>query len=88
MERITLSFNIADRKLGYDEADTFRRQLASVLDAALQPAQAGKWVGGMHTKDAIEIFLMVDDYDRALPLIESALKDHLLYSSMKVTRRS
>jgi hypothetical protein len=58
MERITLSFNIPQtQKMDYDEASDLRKDISTRLDAALKEAGVGKWTGGMHTKDHIEIFL-------------------------------
>ena len=75
MERITLSFNIPQtQKLDYDEASDLRKDISTRLDAVLKEAGAGKWTGGMHTKDHIEIFVMVNDYKKALPVIQSTLK--------------
>jgi hypothetical protein len=87
MERIILAFNISQtQKMDYDEASSLRKDISTILDAALKEAGAGKWTGGMHTKDHIEIFLMVKDYEKALPVIQSTLGGHWLYPYMKIKR--
>jgi hypothetical protein len=87
MERITLTFDISQtQKMDYHEASDLRKDISMRLDVALKEAGAGKWSGGMHTKDHIEIFVMVDGYEKALPVIQSTLKDHLLFRCMKIQR--
>ena len=89
MERITLTFNISQtQKMDYDEASNLRKDISMRLDEALKEVRAGKWTGGMHTKDHIEIFLLVNDYDKALPVIQSTLNNHWLFPNMKIQRNS
>ena len=89
MERITLSFNISQsQKMDYNEASSIRKDISARLDEALKEVGAGKWTGGMHTKDHIEIFVMVNDYEKALPVIQSTLKDHWLFPYMKIKRNN
>ncbi len=87
MERITLTFSISQtQKMDYDEASNLRKDISMRLDEALKEAGAGKWTGGMHTKDHIEIFVMVKDYNQALSVIQSSLKVHWLFPHMKIKR--
>jgi hypothetical protein len=89
MERITLSFNISQtQKMDYDEASALRKDISMRLDVALKEAGTGKWTGGMHTKDHIEVFVNVNDYDKARPVIKSTLKDHWVFPYMKIQRNS
>ena len=88
MERITLSFDIEKSQIDYDGASDLRHDISMRLDKALKSANSGKWVWGTYTKDYLEIFVIVDDYQQALPVIQDTLKDHWLLPLMKITRRS
>jgi hypothetical protein len=84
MERLTVSFDISESRIDYIKASEIRKEVSSRLDTALRASGAGKWAGGSYTKDMIEIFLMVNDHEQTLPVIQSALKDHWLLPLMKV----
>ena len=88
MERITLSFDISKSHIDYDGASDLRQDISTRLDKALKSANSGKWVGGSYTNEYMEIFVKVDDYQQALPVIQATLKDHWLLPLMKITRRS
>ena len=88
MERITLSFDISESHINYDGASDLRQDISTRLDKALKSANSGKWVGGSYTKDYMEIFIKIDDYQQALSVIQATLKDHWLLPLMEITRRS
>ncbi len=88
MERITLSFDISKSQIDYDGASDLRQDISMRLDKALNSANSGKWVGGSYTNEYMEIFVKVDDYQQALSVIQTTLKDHWLLPLMKITRRS
>ena len=88
VERITLSFDISKSHINYDGASDLRHDISTRLDQALKSATAGKWVGGSNTKEYMEIFVKVDDYQQALSVIQTTLQDHWLLPLMKITRRS
>ncbi len=88
MERITLSFDISQSHIDYGGASDLRQDISTRLDKALQSTNSGKWVGGSYTWEYLEIFVKVDDYQQALPVIQATLKDHWLLPLMKITRRS
>ena len=87
MEKVSLSFNISPLKMTYMDAADHRKSIALLLDKALRDTDTGKWVGGSYTKNIIEIFLTLNDYDRALPIIKSVLKTHRLAPYMRITRQ-
>ena len=88
MERITLSFDIEKSHMNYEGASDLRDDISTRLNKALKSANSGKWVGGSYTKEYIEIFFKVVDYQQALSVIQTTLKDHWLLPLMKITRRS
>ena len=88
MERITLSFDIEKSHMNYEGASDLRDDISTRLNKALKSANFGKWVGGSYTKEYIEIFFKVVDYQQALSVIQTTLKDHWLLPLMKITRRS
>ena len=88
MERITLSSDISKSNLDYDGASDLRHDISSRLDQALRKANSGKWVGGSYTKNIIEIFVKVNDSQKAILIIQDTLKDHWLLPLMDITRRS
>ena len=88
MERITLSFDIEKSHMNYEGASDLRDDISTRLNKALKSANSGKWVGGSYTNEYMEIFVKVDDYQQALPVIQATLKDHWLLPLMKITRRS
>ena len=87
MEKLSLSFYTSSLKMTYMEAAGYRKSIALLLDKALRDTDTGKWVGGSYTKNVIEIFLTVNDYDRVLPIIKSVLKTHRLAPYMKIARQ-
>ncbi len=87
MEKITLSFYTSSLKMTYMEAAGHRKSIALPLDKALRDTNTGKWLGGSYTKNVIEIFLTVNDYDQALPIIKSVLKTNRLAPYMRITRQ-
>ena len=70
----------------YMEAAGHRKGIALLLDKALRDSDTGKWVGGSYTKNVIEIFLTLNDYDRALPIIKSVIKTNRLAPYMRVVK--
>jgi hypothetical protein len=88
MERITLSFDIEKSHMNYEGASDLRDDISTRVNKALKSANSGKWVGGSYTKEYIEIFFKVVDYQQALSVIQTTLKDHWLLPLMKITRRS
>ena len=88
MERITLSFDIEKSHIDYDGASDLRHDISTRLDKALKSANSGKWVGGSYTNEYMEIFVKVDDYQQAIPVIQATIEDHWLLPLMKITRRS
>jgi hypothetical protein len=88
VERITLSFDIEKSHIDYDGASNLRQDISMHLDKALKSANSGKWVGGSYKNQYMEIFVKVDDYQQALPVIQTTLKDHWLLPLMEITRRS
>jgi hypothetical protein len=86
MERIRLSFDISESSLDYIQASEIRRKIATRLDNALKCCKIGKGAGGAYNKDIIEIFLMVNNHDEALTVIQTELQEHWLFPLMKITR--
>lgn len=88
MERITLSFDTSESRLGLDVASDLRQDISWRLDEALKSAECGQWVGGSSTNEYMEIFIKVDNHEKALSVIRDVLKDHWLLPLMRITRRS
>ena len=88
MERITLSFDISQSHIDYVGVSDLRNDISTRLDEALQSADYGKLAGGSYTNEYLEIFVVVGDYQKALSIIQTALKDHWLLPLMRITRRS
>jgi hypothetical protein len=89
MEKITLAFNVSQfPDIGYKECATLRENMSTLLDKELKQAAVGKWIGGLHTKDTIQVFLAVSDYEQAVLIIQSTLKDHWMLPLMEIERQS
>jgi len=84
MEEITLSFDISEKHLGYDEAGTLRHEISDRLDKALKDAGVGRWVGGTCNLVSMEIFLKATDPDKGVEIINSVLADHWLFPLMEI----
>jgi len=84
MEEITLSFDISEKRLGYEEADTLRGEISDRLDKALKDAGIGRWAGGTCNLVSMEIFLKATDPDKAVEIINSSLVDHWIFPLMEI----
>ena len=85
---MSMSSDISKSHIDYDGASDLRQDISTRLDKALKSANSGKWVGGSYTNEYMEIFVKVDDYQQALPVIQAMLEDHWLLPLMKIIRRS
>jgi hypothetical protein len=88
MERVKLTFYVASLKMSYKDAADKRKDLALLLDENLRNTNTGKWIGGSYTKNTIEIFLAVNDYDKAFLVINSILKNYPLLPYMRIEQET
>ena len=85
-EKITLVFDISSLDMTHLMASDQRRDLMMVLARKLQNTDTGKRIGGTHTKKSIELRFQVSDYDKAVRVIRSVLKNHRLFPCMSFRR--
>ena len=79
METIKIDFDIPDLEISTDN----RRELARIINNALQDSGCGRWTGCRYKKDTITIHAMVDDEKQARSVIRSAIEGHSVFSHMK-----
>ncbi len=66
------------------KVSNFRQDISAKLEKAFQRANIGKRTGALHSKDIIQVFFRVKDYQQALTIIKSTLNGHYLFPFMKV----
>ncbi len=87
MEEITLSFDISEKRLGFEDSGILRGEISDLLDKALKDAGAGRWTGATSNLARMEIFLKVTDSDQAVDIINSALADHWIFPLMEIRNK-
>jgi len=89
LECIVISFDISSKNLDDNEATYLRRDISYKIGTALRDAGIGKSSGGNCNRlNTIEIFILTDNPDEAIPIIESTLNDHWLQPYMQIRRQA